>query len=284
MAEDGFLLGKWLGSMRSKYKNGSLEEGTIQKLEKAGMVWDVGAYRWEMYYQAAEEYKRNFGNLEIPTGYITEDGKKLGIWLNNQKSCYRKKYRETSLSVKGTEAVKAPGNGREPGHGLTEGQAQKLEGLGICWRNETQGAEKGSLLKEKENSWEYRCRLAEAYYKEHGNLEIPQGYVSEEGVWLGKWLYKQKVQHKKGILENWKQEKLEEVGICWKSVSELSFEKGCQALEEYFGNYHNTKISKEYVATDGYHLGGWVYRQRKKKGNGKLTGEQEERLALLGIE
>ena len=274
---DGFPLGKWLSSIRSKYKNGSLEGETVKKLEKAGMVWDVGAYRWEMYYQAAEGYKRDFGNLEIPVKYVTEDGKKLGVWLNNQKSCYQKKYGENS------PAVKATGDGKKPGHGLTEGQAQKLESLGICWRNGTRCAGEESLPGKKKNSWEYRCRLAEAYYKEHGNLDIPQQYVSEEGVWLGKWLYIQKVQYKKGVLENWKKEKLEEVGIYWKSASELSFEKGCKALEEYSGNYQNTKISKEYVSTDGYHLGSWVYRQKKKKGDGKLTREQEERLAALGV-
>ena len=286
VAEDGFLLGKWLGSMRSKYKNGSLEEGTIQKLEKAGMVWDVGAYRWEMYYQAAEEYKRNFGNLEIPAGYITEDGKKLGIWLNNQKSCYRKKYRETSLSVKGTEAVKAPGNGREPGHGLTEGQVQKLELLGVCWEGKAEsslGNQIGMAL-EKKDAWECRCQLAGEYFKKYGNLELSQQYVTQDGVWLGKWLYIQRVHYKKGVLEGWKKKKLEEAGICWKSAAELAFEKGCRALEEYSARYPGAGVPKGYTMPDGYRLGGWVYRQKKKKKDGKLTGEQERRLTLLGVE
>ena len=146
-----------------------------------------------MHFQAAEGYKRDFGNLEIPVKYVTEDGKKLGVWLNNQKSCYQKKYGENS------PAVKATGDGKKPGHGLTEGQAQKLESLGICWRNGTRCAGEESLPGKKKNSWEYRCRLAEAYYKEHGNLDIPQQYVSEEGVWLSKWLYIQEMQNKKGV-------------------------------------------------------------------------------------
>ena len=275
---DGFPLGKWLSSIRSKYKNGSLEGETVKKLEKAGMVWDVGAYRWEMYYQAAEGYKKRFGNLEIPASYITEDGKKPGIWLNNQKSCYQKKYGETS------PAVKALGDGKKPGHGLTEGQAQKLESLGICWRNGTRCAGEESLPREKENSWEYRCRLAEAYYKEHGNLDISQQYVSEEGVWLGKWLYIQKVQYKKGVLDGWKKERLEKAGVNFLSSSESAFERGCRALEEYSRAVCAGKITKTAVMSDGYRLGEWVYRQKRKKRAGKLTKEQVKRLGALGVE
>ncbi|RKI40103.1 DEAD/DEAH box helicase [bacterium D16-59] len=284
VTEDGFPLGKWLSAMRSKQKSGSLEEGAVKKLEQAGMVWDVGAYRWEMYFQAAEEYKRKFGSLEIPAHYVTEDGKKLGIWLNNQKSCYQKMYGKTSPAVKGTEAEKAPGNGRKPGQGLTKEQAQKLEGLGVCWRNGKQCDREESLPKEKENSWECRCRLAEAYYKEHGNLEVSQQYVTEDGIWLGKWIYIQKVQYKKGVLENWKKERLEKAGVNFLSSSESAFERGCRALEEYSRAACPRKITKTAVMPDGYRLGEWVYRQKRKKRAGKLTKEQAERLGALGVE
>jgi len=315
----GFPLGKWLSTMRSKYKKGSLEKEAVEKLEKAGMVWDVRQYRWEMYYKAAEEYKNHFGDLEIPGSYVTEDGKKLGVWFNNQKSSYRK------------------------GHGLTEEQIQKLKSLGICregksessferkyrfaveyykeygnlempstfvykgenlgkWLNELrlvrkkEGQNNQNLTKEKvqklnqigmvwekKDSWEYRCKLAGEYFKEHGDLEISQQYVTEDGIWLGKWLYIQKLQYKKGILEDWKKEKLEEAGICWKSASELAFEKGCKALEKYLFDNQSKKIIKTVIMPDGYRLGEWVYRQKRKKKEGKLTKEQVERLEFLGV-
>ncbi|HBI60998.1 MAG TPA: hypothetical protein DDY31_07280 [Lachnospiraceae bacterium] len=370
---DGFPLGKWISAMRSKYKKGSLERKAVEKLEKAGMVWDVRQYRWEMYYRAAKEYKDCFGDLEIPGCYVTEDGKKLGVWLNNQKSSYRKKYGKISSNsleaevaavqenIKKSEASIIQVNtegltecrytgekehdfAEEKGYGLTEEQVQKLEALGICWEvkaessferkyqiaakyyreygnlempstfvyqgenlgkwlNELRLARKSKSLQnknlteekvqrlnqigmvwEKKDSWEYRCQLAEGYFKEHGNLEISQQYVDRDGIWLGKWLYIQKMQYKKGILEEWKKEKLEEAGICWQSASELAFEKGCKALEEYISKCRNSDISKGYVMPDGYRLGSWVYRQRKKKRDGKLTGEQERRLAVLGVD
>ena len=286
VTEDGFSLGKWLSTMRSRYKKGGLEEGAVKKLENAGMVWDVGAYRWELYFQAAEGYKRSFGNLEIPAGYITEDGKKLGVWLNNQKSCYRKKYGGTFPAVKEAEAAKVSGNEREPGQGLTREQVEKLEGLGVCWEGKAEsslGNQIGMAL-EKKDAWECRCQLAGEYFKKYGNLELSQQYVTQDGIWLGKWLYIQRMQYKKGVLEKWKREKLEEAGICWKSAGELAFEKGCRALEEYSARYPGAGVPKGYTMPDGYRLGGWVYRQKKKKKDGKLTGEQERRLTLLGVE
>ncbi len=335
---DGFPLGKWLSAMRSKYKRGKLDEEAVKKLEKAGMVWDVGQYRWEIYYRAAEEYKDRFGDLEIPCSYVAEDGKKLGVWLNNQKSSYRKRYGKALGSDREGEAVRTQGNG------ITKEQVKKLEALGICWEgksessferkyrtatkyykehgsldmpstfvyqgealgkwlNELRLARKNAGLKnqklteekvqrlnqigmvwEKKDSWEYRCQLAKEYYKKHGNLEISQQYVTEDGIWLGKWLYIQKMQYKKGVLEGWKREELDKLGMRWESPAECAFEKGCKALEKYFSDNRSKEVIKTVIMPDGYRLGEWVYRQKRKKKAGKLTKEQAERLEVLGVE
>ena len=163
---------------------------------------------------------------------------------------------------------------------------QKLELLGVCWEGKAEsslGNQIGMAL-EKKDAWECRCQLAGEYFKKYGNLELSQQYVTQDGIWLGKWLYIQRMQYKKGVLEKWKREKLEEAGICWKSAGELAFEKGCRALEEYSARYPGAGVPKGYTMPDGYRLGGWVYRQKKKKKDGKLTGEQERRLTLLGVE
>ena len=272
---EGFPLGRWVGAMRSKYKKRNLEEKAVKKLEKAGMVWDVGEYRWEMYYQAAKEYKNFFGDLEIPCNYITDDGKKLGVWLNNQKSSYRKRYGKGSAFDREGKASAVQGNG------ITKEQVQKLEALGICWERKLHQI---GMVHEKEDSWEYRRKLAGEYFKKHGNLEISQQYVTEDGIWLGKWLYIQRMQYKKGVLEGWKKEELDKIGIRWESPAERAFEKGCKALKEYCSYNQPKEIIKTVVMSDGYRLGEWIYRQKRKKKAGKLTKEQIERLAALGVE
>ena len=346
---DGFSLGKWISAMRSKYKKGSLEEEAVEKLEDAGMVWDAQQYRWEMYYKAAEEYKNRFGDLEIPGSYVAEDGKKLGIWLNNQKSSYRKKYSKSLGSdrmpgKKGQNFTKKGSVAVQKEYGLTEGQIQKLEALGICWEGKSESSferkyqlaaeyyrefgnlempstfvyrgenlgkwlnelrfsrkKKGQsnqklseekvqrlnqigMVWERKDSWEYRCQLAEEYFKKHGDLEISQQYVAEEGIWLGKWLYIQRMQYKKGVLEGWKKEELDKIGMRWESATEYAFEKGCKALEKYLSDNQPKEIIKTVIMPDGYRLGEWVYRQKRKKRAGKLTKAQMERLELLGVE
>ncbi|HBI63492.1 MAG TPA: hypothetical protein DDY31_20150 [Lachnospiraceae bacterium] len=319
--EDGFMLGKWLCNMRAKYKKGVLEEKEAGELEKAGMIWDISRYRWEGYYNAAKEYKERFGTLDIPCRYVTEDGKKLGVWLNNQKNSY---------SEKGSKACR-----------LDRGQIQKLEALGISWEGKFESAwerkyrlaeeyyiEHGNLemsstyiykgenlgkwlneirlsrsktgfsetalpeeriqrldaigmVWEKEGSWEYRYSLSEAYYREHGNLDISQQYISDGGIWLGKWLYMQRMQYRDGTLEAWKKERLDAIGMVWGSKAECAFEKGYRALEEYLVQNREKKIARNYIMPDGYRLGSWVYRQKRKKREGKLTKEQEKKLKFL---
>ena len=140
------------------------------------------------------------------------------------------------------------------------------------------------MPREKEGSWEYRRKLAGEYFKKHGNLEISQQYVTEDGIWLGKWLYIQRMQYKKGVLEGWKKEELDKIGIRWESPAERAFEKGCKALKEYCSYNQPKEIIKTVVMSDGYRLGEWIYRQKRKKKAGKLTKEQIERLAALGVE
>ena len=45
----------------------------------------------------------------------------------------------------------------------------------------------------KLDSWQHRYELAQEYLQEHGNLLIPAKYKTTGGIWLGRWLYEQKV-------------------------------------------------------------------------------------------
>ncbi|HBI60275.1 MAG TPA: hypothetical protein DDY31_03520, partial [Lachnospiraceae bacterium] len=251
VAGDGKKLGVWLNNQKSSYrKRHGLTKEQVQKLEALGICWEGKLESgFERKYQAASEYYREHGNLDIPSTLVYK-GESLGKWLN--------------------ELRLAQNNAGPQNQKLTEEKVQRLNQIGMVW--------------EKKDSWEYRCQLAEGYFREHGDLEISQQYVGRDGIWLGKWLYIQKMQYKKGTLEEWKKERLEEAGICWQSASEIAFEKGIRALEEYFNRCQNADISKGYVMPDGYRLGSWVYRQKRKKRDGKLTGEQERRLTALGVE
>lgn len=46
---------------------------------------------------------------------------------------------------------------------------------------------------EKPDPWQHRYELAQEYLQEHGDLLIPAKYKTDDGIWLGRWLYEQKV-------------------------------------------------------------------------------------------
>lgn len=117
VTEDGFLLGRWIGNLRQKAKKENpknfLTEKQSRQLEAAGMIWNKNVYQWEQNYQAAKDYFMLHGNLEVPAKYCTKEGKKLGVWIQNQRQAY---------------------TGKKGSAGLTETQIQKLEEIGMAWR------------------------------------------------------------------------------------------------------------------------------------------------------
>lgn len=88
--DDGFKLGIWISSQRSKYKNNQLTANQIQLLEEIQMVFDPLEMKWNQNYAQAEIYKNKHGNLKIPVTFKTKDGFRLGAWLNAQKKAYQK--------------------------------------------------------------------------------------------------------------------------------------------------------------------------------------------------
>ena len=102
-------------------------------------------------------------NLDVPTEYVDEDGILLGKWVSRQR--YMAEPRARS----------APGDA---------GRKALLDELGMNW--------------EKTDSWQYRYELAVEYKKEHGSLAVPAQYRTEDGIWLGGWLSRQKQMLREG--------------------------------------------------------------------------------------
>ncbi len=102
-------------------------------------------------------YLDNQCDLAVPHHYKTEDGYLLGSWLQTQRKVR---------------------SGEQYGI-LTEERIEKLDEIGMIWDSY------------RDFSWKKRFSLAQAYYKEHGNLNVPAKYTVN-GVWLNKWLNEQR--------------------------------------------------------------------------------------------
>ena len=98
-------LWRWLQQQRRVYPSGLTEE-QIRRLESIGMKWlSPGEQRWQAGYNAAQEYCRQHGKLDVKANYMTEQGYPLGSWLYEQK----RRYREGTLKAERCKALKAIG-------------------------------------------------------------------------------------------------------------------------------------------------------------------------------
>ncbi len=180
---DGYALGKWIVNQRSNYINPSkykkISPTQKKRLDAIGMTWNALSERWEAAYARAKEYWQKHGDLCVPTRYKTADGYALDEWVRSQRE------KRTAGS-------------------LTQEQIDRLDAIGMDW------------LSPMARFWETRFELCRAYYEEHGNLDMPAAYVTDDGVQLGLWLWRirsGKVKLKTSGENGNQIERLESIGI-----------------------------------------------------------------------
>ena len=118
------------------------------------MAWDADEGRWQIGSAAALQYSREHGNLNVPFGYKTKDGYRLGLWISLKRRQYKK----------GT---------------LTAQQIADLERIGMRWE----------VFAEH---WQEMYDEARAYSETNGNLKVPRSYLTSNGYNLNLWLSKMK--------------------------------------------------------------------------------------------
>lgn len=182
-AADGFALGQWVSVRRQKYLDGELTAEQIQQLESIGMVWDAVSARWEKAYAEAATYYAENGNLETPAKYVAPSGVALGSWLSSQRRLYQ--------------------NGK-----LSADKITRLEKIGIDWSDR------------HDRSWQKYYAAARQYCQAHGNLDIPAGYVTVDGVALGRWAARlRRIYEKSGTstraLSDTRKAMLDRLGMKW---------------------------------------------------------------------
>lgn len=111
---DGFKLGRWICNLRTKVKTKGLDKALTkeqqEQLAALGMIWDRNTEKWEEYFEAAQEYYRQHGNLEVMAKYVTEEGLPLGRWLSDiSNKVSDENLRRVSLTDEQLERLKSIG-------------------------------------------------------------------------------------------------------------------------------------------------------------------------------
>ena len=138
-------------------------------------------------------------------------------------------------------------------------------------------------------TWDYMYDEAKRYYLEHGNLTIPRSYSEHFGTSLASWLTTQR-RIRAGLVDGELSEHhiklLDEIGMRWESLDDISWNKHFFAYKNYIeaGNPINVPSNAVY---DGIELGKWLARIRVYHNSGirsdYFTPEREKMLEDVGI-
>jgi hypothetical protein len=96
VAEDGYRLGEWVNSQRTRYRKGKLAKARITALESVpGWVWDPRSEAidrpnrsWTRGVLQLKQYLQRQGHACVPQEFVAADGFKLGVWVSYQRVRY----------------------------------------------------------------------------------------------------------------------------------------------------------------------------------------------------
>ncbi len=206
---------------------------------------------WNEMYEVAKQYYISHGDLDVPSAFVTPEGKRLGPWLNRQR-----RVREGKVS--GT---------------LDEERIRKLDAISMSWTD---------LAEER---WNRNFRALCDYYDQHGDLDIPQDYVTPDGLNLGQFVknmrFHKDTKYRKCLTPS-RVIMLTEMGMIW-DVNEYRWQQSYKAAQAYYQEHGDLKPPKRYITPNGEKLGVWLAYQRRKYTHGALSEQRIEKLNSIGM-
>lgn len=202
-------------------------------------------------YECAQNYLTT--HADIPKSYQTEEGVFLRDWLIQQKSNYRPEVCDTKGDFEKHEL---------------------LSRIGVTWNDESRKPARG---------YEYAARQ---YFIEHGNLNVPEGFLTEDGLDLYAWVKKLWVTYHWPRNSKRKQE-LEKLGFDWSLDGKWDWDpKEKQWLENFievkqFKETNGFLPIKEHsiMLSSGIDSGNWIKYNLQRK----LAPEKKALLYSIGI-
>lgn len=133
----------------------------------------------------------------------------------------------------------------------------------------------------RDSSWYKGYELLCQYKDEYGMIDVPKRYSYKEYN-LGFWCQRQRVDKKKGILNDICIEKLNDLGFCWNPLDQ-QWNRSYEQYKKYIACSGKVSISRR-TDFEGEHLGNWVATQRKRYKEGKLISNRINMLRALGMD
>ncbi|MFE7236496.1 Helicase associated domain protein [Streptomyces sp. NPDC057596] len=278
-----FPLGRWVHQQRKALRAGELEERrkTLLDAPEAGMVWEPGEEAWEAKLAALRSYRRATGHLAPGQGAVWGEDEAM-VPIGQHIANLRRKGQKNGL-------------GKDPERAAV--RAKQLAAIDPDWNCPWP------------LDWQRHHRILADLVHADGHLPDIAPGVLMDGDDLGKWLQRQKQPATWAQLLPEQQERLSKLGVKptarpapaapaaksagkGPSKAQQAFQRGLAALAQWVereGAHRPVPRShSEEIVVGGetepvaVKLGVWVSNTKQRRD--KLTQEQQDALAELGIE
>lgn len=308
----GYPLGAFIKSWRRAYIAGKLSSYEIERLNSIGFIWAVNL-NFNDYLGLLEEYKSEFGNLDIPAR-CKYKGYPLGSYVQYLRNCYRNnKLSDECIKILNSIGFNLSGDKRclsldeyvsllieyknefgvinvNTHEGLMYKGVNLRNGLVKLRRSYVNGtlsdyyvgiaAELGINLNPVV-PLDKKMQLFEEYKREFGTLINITHKTKYKGYPLGDWLHYYKTMYAKGELDKRVEKTLESIGYVWKKPVNMT-ERNFNLLLAYKKEFGNLDITVSQVYK-GESIGKIVANIRARYRENRLSKDQIEKLESIGF-
>ncbi len=180
-----YILASWLARQRKNKRNGLLTKRQIKLLESIGIVWNPtkeNKGRWEEHLQKLIEFRK-----KNPDRWPSKDAKDkkertIAFWCHNNRMWYQGKLREV---------------GEYPSY-----RKRKLDKIGFLWVPDA-----------RNKRWQKKYEELKKFRQKNPDRWPPVSMYP-----LYKWLFKQKIRYRGGVLQKERIKMLEKLGVEWNTT------------------------------------------------------------------
>ncbi|MBI4228483.1 MAG: helicase associated domain-containing protein [Deltaproteobacteria bacterium] len=177
-----YVLASWLARQRKNKRSGILSKRQIELLESIGVVWNPtkeNKSRWEGQLQKLIEFRKNNHDRWPSKDSKDKRERTIAFWCHNNRMWYQGKLKEV---------------GEYP-----EYRKNKLDKIGFLWFPDA-----------RNKRWQKKYEELKRYRQTNPNRWPPVRMYP-----LYKWLFKQKMRYRSGVLPNDRIELLNKLGVEW---------------------------------------------------------------------
>jgi len=178
------------------------------------------------------------GHPDVPMGFITDDGLRLGRWIASM----RRRARAKTLSDELRSVL------------------EQIHHLSLTPHTGDHADE----------VFESMLQQLIAFESVHGHCLPPRGTLTSDGIDLHDWVAAQQQHHTQGTLPARYGDRLDTISTWRWSQPSTRWARGLAALRRYAQDHRSTAVPRDFVTDDGFPLGGFVHELREDYSRGAL--------------